>query len=112
MTAIQPRFEFPALRGIVRLAQNRFPLGAARHGKGVVELKRNELRDARRVKVKQVSALMPAAKALLQFFNGRFPIPFAFGANEFEQAKILWQRAADWFPRFHCARSAAFMPLQ
>jgi hypothetical protein len=60
-----------------------------------VELKRDELRHARRVEMRQVSALMPAAKTVFQFFDGWFPIPFAFGADEFEQADILRRRAAN-----------------
>jgi|SRR5439155_5856038 len=59
----------------------------------------------------QVSALMPAAKSFLQFCGEWFPMPFTFGADEFEQAEILRRRTADWCRRFHCARSAAFMPL-
>ena len=47
-----------------------------------MKLKRDELRDARRIKVRQKTALMPAAKALLQFGDGWFPIPFAFRADE------------------------------
>jgi len=111
VTAIQPRFELPALCRIVRLAQNHLPFGALRRRKGIAELKRNELRNTRRVEVRQVTALMPAVKSFFQFFDGWFPIPFAFGADQFEQVDILRQRAADWFRRFHCSRSAAFMPL-
>ena len=96
VTAIQPRFEFLALRRIVRLAQNRFPLGVAIHRKGVVELKGDKLRNARCIEVRQITPLMPAAKAFFQFFNGRFPIPFAFRANQFEQAEILRRRATNW----------------
>ena len=51
VTAIQPLFKLSALCGIVRLVQDRFPLSAARHGKGIVELKRNELGDTRGVEV-------------------------------------------------------------
>ena len=54
-----------------------------------MELKCNELRHVRRVKVRQKSTLMPAAKSLLHFGNGWFPIPLPFVANKFEQAKIL-----------------------
>ena len=97
VTAIQPRFKFLTLRGIVRLVKNRFPFYTARHGKGIVELKRNELRDIRRVKMRQKSALMPAAKAFLQFGDGWFPIPLTFGPDEFKQAKILWRLVANWF---------------
>ena len=49
-----------------------------------MELKRNELSDTWRVEVRQVAALMPAAKTLLQFLDGWSPIPFAFAADEFE----------------------------
>lgn len=67
-----------------------------------MELKRDELRHARRIEVRQIAALMPAAKAFPQFLNGWLPIPFAFGANEFEQADILRRRAVDWLQRFPC----------
>jgi len=89
MTAIQPGFEFPALRGIIRLFQNGFILRAARHWKGIIELKRDELRHARRVEVRQKSTLMPATKTFFQFFDGWIPIPLAFAANEFKQAEIF-----------------------
>ena len=68
ISAVQPRFKFPPLRGIGRLFQNRIKLRAARDRKGIVELKGDELRHTRRVEVRQVTALMPAAKALFQFF--------------------------------------------
>src|SRR5437660_1483085 len=110
MTSIQPRFKFPALHRIIRLFQNRLKFRAVRDRKGILELKGDELGDARRVEVRQITALMPAAKAFLQFRDGWLPTRFAFGADEFEQAKILWRTAADWFRRFHRARSAAFMP--
>jgi hypothetical protein len=97
MTAIQPRFKLPPFHRIIRLFQNRFKLRAARHGKGIVKLKRDELCDIRRIEVRQKSTLMPTAKALFQFFNGRFPIPCAFRANKFEQAEILRRHATNWF---------------
>ena len=59
-----------------------------------MELERDELRDTRRVVVRQESALMLAAKTFLQFGNGWFPIPFAFRADQFEQAEILRRCAA------------------
>ena len=83
VAAIQPRFELLAFRGIVRLTENSLPLGAARHRKGVVELKCNELRDTRCVEVRQVTTLMPAAKAFPQLLDGWFSIPFPLGTVEF-----------------------------
>ena len=52
MTAIQPRFKLPPFHRIIRLFQNRFKLRAARHGKGIVKLKRDELCDIRRIEVR------------------------------------------------------------
>ena len=72
-----------------------------RDGERIVKLERDELRDVGRVEVRQKSALMPAVKALLQFGNGRFPIPLAFCADEFEQAKVFRRRTANWFWQFH-----------
>src|SRR5438876_394261 len=66
-TAIEPGFELLAFCGIIRLARNHFPFHAARHGKGALQLKRDELRHTRRIEVWQVPALMPPAKAFSQF---------------------------------------------
>jgi hypothetical protein len=88
------------VRAFVRLRQ----LLSACHGKRIVKLKRDKLRDARPIEVRQIAALMPAAKAFLQFLDGWFPIPFALGPDEFEQADVLtfgelvWTLAAPLRP--------------
>ena len=68
-----------------------------------MELKRDELRHSRRVEVRQVAALMPAAKTFLQFFDGWAPILFALRTDKFQQADILRPGATILFRRFHCA---------
>ena len=85
MTTIQPRFELPMFHGIIRLFENRLKFRVAGDGKRIVKLKCDERRDVRRVEVRQIAALMPAAKALLQLVGRWFPIPLALGPNEFEQ---------------------------
>jgi len=86
----------------VRFFQERFPFHAACGWKYVGENERDKLHDARRVEVRQVPALMPAAKPPLQFFKGRSPGPFTFGADQFEETEILgWSAAVrigvGWF---------------
>lgn len=66
MSAIQPCFKLSPLRGIVRLFQNRFKLRTSCYRKRVMKLESDELHDTRRVEVRQVPTLMPAAKT---FFN-------------------------------------------
>ena len=72
-TAIEPAFEFSALRGCVSLLENRFKCGMARDGERIVKLKRDELGDTRRVEVRQITALMPPAKTFAKFFQRGFP---------------------------------------
>jgi hypothetical protein len=97
VTTIQPGFELSAFDRIIRLFQKRLKLRATRDRKRIVKLKRDELREARRIEVRQKSSLMPAAKAFLQFSNGWFPIPLAFCTDESEQANVLRRRATNWF---------------
>ena len=59
---VQIRFKlFPLLSVVLNLGEM-LPLGAHRFGKAVGEMKGDELRQARFIAVRQITALMPAAK--------------------------------------------------
>ena len=64
-TSVQIRFDqFPLLTIVLNLGEM-LPLGTQRFGKAVCEMKSDELRQARFIAMRQIAALMPAAKTLL-----------------------------------------------
>ena len=56
-----------------------------------------DVADKRVDEVRQIPALMPLAKAFSQFFDGRFPTPFALGPDQLEQAGVVRRGALGLF---------------
>ena len=65
------------------------PLGAQRFGKTIGEMKGDELPQARLVAMRQITALVPAAKTLLEVFNLRRRRPAPLALDQITDAGVV-----------------------
>ncbi len=94
---VEIRFQFGATPLVVFDFPELFPFGAKRFGKRIGQAKRDELCQPRFITVREITALMPAAKTLLEVFHLRRRGPPALVFDQIAHTGIVWRPGMAWF---------------
>ncbi len=88
-SSVEIRFQFrPPLLVVLNL-QEMFPLAAKRYGKRIGQSERDKLRQPRFIAMRQITALIPAAKPLLGFLRFGRRRPTTFALDQIAHAGIM-----------------------
>ena len=96
---VEIRFELFALLAAVLNLGKMLPLRTERFWKAIGEMKGDELRQSRFVAMRQITALVPTAKALLGILDLRWRGPVTLALHQFAHAGIVRRAGTTGFGR-------------